>query len=116
MTKLNGTLPKGEANGMQALARDLIDSPHDVHVIVALVDCKRITTDNDSGEVEPTARIRRIEVISEDDKPFVSKMMRRALERRTGRTVLPFDLEEDMRTAFGGRVDTGTGEILGDES
>jgi hypothetical protein len=112
MTKLNAALPKGEANGLQQLARDLIDNPREVHVIVALVDCKKITTDNDTGEIEPTARIRRVEVIAEDDKPFVAKMMRRALERRTGKTVLPFDLEEDMRTAFGGRVDPVTGEVL----
>ena len=113
MTKLTSALPKGDGNGLDALARDLIDSPHDVHVIVALVDCKKITTDNDSGEIEPTARIRRVEVISEDDKDCAAKMLRRALERRTGKTVLPFDLEEDMRAAFG-NVDPSTGEILGD--
>lgn len=113
MTKLTSALPKGDGNGLDALARDLIDSPHDVHVIVALVDCKKITTDNDSGEIEPTARIRRVEVISEDDKDLAAKMLRRALERRTGKTVLPFDLEEDMRAAFG-NVDPSTGEILGD--
>lgn len=113
MTKLASALPKGDGNGLDALARDLIDSPHDVHVIVALVDCKKITTDNDSGEIEPTARIRRVEVISEDDKDLAAKMLRRALERRTGKTVLPFDLEEDMRAAFG-NVDPSTGEILGD--
>lgn len=113
MTKLASALPKGDGNGLDALARDLIDSPHNVHVIVALVDCKKITTDNDSGEIEPTARIRRVEVISEDDKDLAAKMLRRALERRTGKTVLPFDLEEDMRAAFG-NVDPSTGEILGD--
>lgn len=113
MTKLASALPRGDGNGLDALARDLIDSPHDVHVIVALVDCKKITTDNDSGEIEPTARIRRVEVISEDDKDLAAKMLRRALERRTGKTVLPFDLEEDMRAAFG-NVDPSTGEILGD--
>lgn len=113
MTKLASALPKGDGNGLDSLARDLIDSPRDIHVIVALVDCKKITTDNDSGEIEPTARIRRVEVISEDDKDLAAKMLRRALERRTGKTVLPFDLEEDMRAAFG-NIDPSTGEILGD--
>jgi hypothetical protein len=42
-------------------------------------------------------------------------MLRRALELRTGKTVLPFDLEEDMRAAFG-NVDPHTGEILGDDA
>lgn len=113
MTKLASSLPGGDANGLTAIARELIDSPHEVHVVVAIVDCKRTTTDNDSGEVIPTARIRRIEVIDKDDRDLAAKMMRRALEGRTGKTVLPFDLEEDLRAAFG-RVDPDTGEIFGD--
>ena len=113
MTNLAGGLPKGDANGLTALARELIDSPQSVHVVVALIDCKKITTDNDTGDVTPTARIRRIEAISEGDRELAAKMLRRALERRTGKTVLPFDLEEDMRAAFG-NVDPQTGEILGD--
>lgn len=113
MTKLASSLPGGDGNGLVAIARQLIDNPHEVHVIVGLVDCKRITTDNDSGEIVPTARIRRIEVIGDQDKDLAAKMMRRALEERTGKTVLPFDLEEDLRAAFG-RVDPDTGEILGD--
>lgn len=111
MTKLASSLPGGDANGLVSLARNLIDSPHDVHVVVALVDCKKITTDNDTGEVVPTARIRRIEAISDDDKGLAGKMLRRALETRTGKTVLPFDLEEDIRAAFG-EIDPDTGEIL----
>lgn len=114
MTKIASSLPNGDGNGLNALARALIDSPHDIHVVVALIDCKKTTTDNDTGEVEPTARIRRIEAIGEQDKDLAAKMLRRALERRTGKTVLPFDLEEDLRAAFG-RIDPETGEILGDD-
>lgn len=113
MTKLASTLPKGEGNGLSAIARELIDRPEDVHIVVALLDCKKIATDIDSGDVEPTARIRRIEVIDKNDRDLAAKMMRRALEQRTGKTVLPFDLEEDMRAAFG-NVDPHTGEILGE--
>ena len=111
MAKLNAGLPKGEANGMSALDRELIDSPTTVHVVIALIDCKKITTDVDSGDVEPVVRIRRIEVIHED-KDRAAMMLRRSLEVRTGKTVLPFDLEEDMRAAFEG-IDPSTGEILG---
>lgn len=113
MTKIASSLPGGDANGLTAIARQLIDNPHDVHVVVCLVDCKKTTTDNDTGEIIPTARIRRVEPISGDDLALAQKMMRRALETRTGKTVLPFDLEEDMRSAFG-NVDPNTGEILGD--
>jgi ribosome maturation protein Sdo1 len=111
MTKLASALPKGESNGLEALARELIDSPSSVHVVVALVDCKRVTTDMDSGDIEATARIRRIEWIKAD-KDQVALILRRAMEERTGKTVLPFDLEEDMRAAFQG-IDPHTGEILG---
>jgi hypothetical protein len=100
MTKLNTALPKGEGNGLGAIARKLIDDPHDVHVVIALVDCKSTTTDNDTGEIVPTARIRRIEPITDDDREVAAKMLRRAMERRTGKTVLPFDLEEDLRAVL----------------
>lgn len=113
MTKLASGLPKGDGNGLDALARELVDAPHNVQVVVALIDCKKITTDNDDGTIEPTARIRRIEAITESDKELAAKMLRRALEKRTGKTVLPFDLEEDMRAAFG-NFDPKTGEILDD--
>lgn len=110
MTKLANGLPGGEANGLSAIARDLIDNPKQVHVVIALVDCKSISTDTDSGDITPTARIRRIEPI-QVDKDLVAKIMRRAMETRTGKTVLPFDLEEDLRAAFGDLIDPNTGEI-----
>lgn len=113
MTKLNGALPKGESNGLDGIARMLIDEPHRVHVVIALIDCKKTTTDNDSGDVEATARIRRIEAVTGDDLSLAATILRRALETRTGQTVLPFDLEEDMRALFR-NVDPDTGEILGD--
>jgi hypothetical protein len=112
MAKLASGLPAGDGNGLTAIERSLIDEPHSIHVVVALVDCKKTSTDNDTGEIIATARIRRIEAITEDDKDLAAKMLRRALERRTGKTVLPFDLEEDLRSAFG-RIDPDTGELLG---
>lgn len=113
MTKLASSLPGGDANGLTAIARDLIENPHQVHVVLALVDCKRSAVDHDSGEIIPTARIRRVEVIGDQDADLAQKMMRRALEHRTGKTVLPFDLEEDLKAAFG-NIDPNTGEILGE--
>jgi hypothetical protein len=114
MTKLNSALPKGSANGLDALADQLLDSPHTIHVVVALVDCKDSKTDYDTGDVVPTARIRRVEPITGADKDLAGKLLRRALALRLGETVLPFDLEEDLRAAFGD-FDGGTGEIRGNE-
>ncbi len=112
MTRLASGLPKGEADGLASLARRLIDTPEDIHVVVMLVDCKKISTDIDTGDIEPTARIRRIEAVLPEDHPQAQKMLRRSLEKRTGKTVLPYDLEEDLRAAFGG-IDPTTGEIFG---
>lgn len=111
MTKLSSALPGGDGNGLAAIARQLVDNPHELHVVIAIVDNKTTKTDHDRDEREPTARIRRIEVIGGDDKQVAQQMMRRALEERTGQTVLPLDLEDELRAAFGD-IDPYTGEIL----
>ncbi|MBI1758000.1 MAG: hypothetical protein HYR62_02010 [Actinobacteria bacterium] len=110
--KLASGLPSGDANGLLAIVEHLIGAPHDLHVVVALVDCKRTTTDNDTGEVVPTARVRRIEVISDptDGQRLIS-LLRRAYETRTGKAVLPLALEDELRAVFGQGVDPDTGEI-----
>jgi hypothetical protein len=113
MTKLSTALPKGDGNGLDAIARQLVDDPHELHVVIAIVDCKQSKIDHDTDEREPTARLRRIEVIQGDDKRVAQQMMRRALEERTGQTVLPIDLEDELREAFGD-IDPHTGEILSD--
>lgn len=112
MTRLASGLPKGEGNGLGAIDRALIDQPSRIHVVVMLIDCKKISTDVDSGDIEPTARIRRIEAVLRDDYPVAERMLRRALDKRLGKEVLPYDLEEDLRVAFDG-IDPDTGEILG---
>lgn len=111
MTKLSPALPKGDGNGLDSIARQLVDNPHELHVVIAIVDCKMSKTDHDTDEREPTARLRRIEVIEGNDKTVAQQMMRRALETRTGQTVLPLDLEDELRAAFGD-IDPDTGEIL----
>lgn len=113
MTKLSPALPEGDGNGLTAIARALIDRPHEVHVVVALVDCKTTAVHHDNEEHVPTARIRRIEVVRGDDRKVAQQMMRRALEDRTGQTVLPIDMENELREAFG-NIDPHTGEILDD--
>lgn len=115
MTRLASGLPKGDANGLTALARPLIDTPEMVHVAIVLLDCKKIATEIDTGDVEATARILRLEAVLPQDHKVAEKLMRRSLEKRTGKVMLPFELEEQLRNAFGS-VDPGTGEVLGDQS
>ena len=113
--KITGTLPKGDANGAAAIASDLIAEPHRFKVLLMIVDCKKVTTDHDSGEQVPTARIRRIEPVLPQDLTTAEQIMRRSLEHRTGRVVLPLALEDEMRAAFkdinprtGEKGDTGS--------
>jgi hypothetical protein len=105
----SGALPKGDANGLSPIIGPLIDKPHSYHVVLAILDCAKITTNNDTGEVIPTARIRRIEAVLPGDLESARRLMDRALEKRTGRTMLPMDLEDDLRAAFEG-IDPRTGE------
>lgn len=115
--KLLGTLPKGNANGLALISEQMVDEPNRVFAVVALIDCKKTTTDYDTGDVQPSARIRHIEVVQgEEHVGLLRKIMRRALATRTGREVLPLNLEDEVAEAFRGiRVDPNTGEVFDDE-
>jgi hypothetical protein len=113
--KISGTLPKGDANGAASIAADLIADPHRFKVLLMIVDCKKVTTDNDTGEAVPTARIRRVEAVLPADLPQAEQLMRRALEKRNGRTMLPIGLEDEMRAAFRD-INPRTGEKGGDSA
>jgi hypothetical protein len=98
---LAGNLPDGPANGLSAIAADLIDHPHTVRVVVALVDTAKITEKVDDGTKVPTVRVRRIEAITDaEDAALLRRLLLREFERRTGQAVLPLDLETDVRSVF----------------
>jgi hypothetical protein len=107
---LSSSLPTGDGNGLAAIAHELTENPHKVHVVIALVDCVKTTHKTDSGDVIPTARIRRIEAVTDpEDGRRMRVLLRREFERRTGKTVLPFELEEEMRRSFGDEPGGGDG-------
>ena len=97
MTSLSGNLPKGDGNGLTAIVDELIKDPRQMHIVIAIVDCAKVTQNTDTGETIPTARIRRIEVCKGEDASLAENLMRRALDQRTGREALPYDLEEELR-------------------
>lgn len=110
--KLASSLPVGDGNGLAAILDELVGDPAGKHVTVAIVDTKRLQVDTDTGEVVPTVRLRRVEAVDPADAKPMMRLLSRAYEKRTGKTVLPFELEEDVREAFGTtRVDPTTGEI-----
>jgi hypothetical protein len=96
-----GSLPKGEGNGLAPIVAELLNDPHTVHVIVALVDCKSTKIDHESGDRIPTVRIKRVEAIVGDDLDIARRLLDRAVEPRLGDVTLPFELEQDLRSAFG---------------
>jgi hypothetical protein len=114
VTKLGGALPKGEGNGLGPIVQQLVSTPHQVHVVVALIDCKSTKVDHDTGDLEPTARVRRIEAILPGDLTVARQLLDRAYEKRCGQSVLPYELEADLRAAFG-KVNLTTGELVEDD-
>lgn len=98
---LAATLPAGDANGLAAIAGELVTHPARAHVIVAIVDTKTVKTNVDDGTRVATVRVRRIEVIGDpDDREHLRRLLMREYERRTGQPMLPFDLEVEVRRAF----------------
>jgi DNA segregation ATPase FtsK/SpoIIIE-like protein len=115
MTKLASKLPKdNDHNGLNALSRKLINDPGAEHTIIAVIDCSKITTDTDTGDVEPTVRILRVETANDSDTTEARTMLRRALEKRTGSRVLP---GIDLATATGviTVADLETDEVVSDD-
>jgi len=114
MPRLSARLPKDPTqNGLEAIARDLLDDPLKRRIVIAVVDCSKITTDTETGEREATVRVRRIEQVNPADMAEAERLVRRALEYRSGETVLPIDIEKDLTAWFGEDfdVDLDTGEV-----
>lgn len=103
MTKLSSSLPKDrDDDGLGSINADLIADPHAARVVVALVDCKAITTDTDTGLQIATARILQIEPIGDAGAEETAReLLQAAQERRTNRQRLPIP-----------EIDGGSGEIL----
>jgi hypothetical protein len=97
---LGGNLPRGDANGLSAMAADLIREPERKRVIIALVDNPTTKINNVTGDRTATVRVCRIEAVRPADLGAAEQLMRRALEQRMGQTVLPLDLEDELSEAF----------------
>lgn len=100
---LSGSLPADDRNGISAISAAMVDDPEGVHIIIALVDCTKITTKIESGDVVPTARIRAVEAFAGHtaDAKEVRRLWRRAFERRTGKVELPLEVERELESLTG---------------
>ncbi|MCL2729301.1 MAG: hypothetical protein FWE15_04665 [Actinomycetia bacterium] len=99
---IGGSLPVGDNDGLTAIASELIAEPDRLRVMLAVVDVAKVTTKTDDGGRTATVRIRRIEQVLPVDLPAAERLMRRSLERRTGRETLPLELEDELEMAFAG--------------
>lgn len=99
---ISSKLPGGDGNGLIAILSELVRDRQQMFVAICLIDGKKVTIDKDTGEKIPTARIRRLEVVLDDeDMKVCRRLMERALARRTGKETLPYDLATEIDEAFG---------------
>lgn len=111
--KRNALLPKGDENGLAAIAANLVAEavgaePARLRAVIAIVDAKRVTIDAGLHEEVVTVRFRRVEVLLADDLGQAEKLIRRALEHRSGETTLPLEMEDEIRQAFEDMRDPGS--------
>lgn len=108
--KLAGLLPgNNEVNGLADIATSVTENTETMITAVVVLSVAKVTTDVDTGEVTPTLRIKRIEPVSDgEDKTRLGTIASRAYERRTGKTVLPLELEDELREAFSSGDDADT--------
>lgn len=98
--KLAGRLPKGDANGLATIDNILAAEPEMRHVAMVVLSTHKITTDIDSGDTEATMRIDRIERVLPGDAEVAEQLLRRALQKRSGQTTLPIEVEDDISAVF----------------
>jgi hypothetical protein len=99
--KSQALLPRGEANGLAAIADELGKDPRKLRAALVILDCKRGTEDYDVPDAKViTVRIRRVELLLPQDLDAAEVMIRRALEFRSGQTTLELDLEDEIRQTF----------------
>lgn len=115
MTKLSSSLPNSDANGLDSLNTEMVRQPSDQHIVIAVLDCKTITTDTDTGFEIATARILRVEPLSGPEAEQAEQLLQDAMERRTG--VKKIDgIQNLLRNGVGLHVagmtfDPDTGEV-----
>lgn len=86
-----------EYNGMEGIRDDLIAKPLERHVIVAVIETIRLSTDvRDGGTITPTVRLCNVEPVFGDDAVTARKLLDAAYHERTGQTAPPATLFDDV--------------------
>jgi hypothetical protein len=95
--------PDGDANGLAPYVSDLLNGARSGKLwpVIGVIDCAGESIDYRKGGRKPKAGFRRIEIVLPEDRKAAARIMARALEHRTGKAVLPLDLEDQIEAAFG---------------
>jgi len=84
-------LPKDfDRNGLGAIEQQLTNDPEATFVVVAVINQRRVTTDADSGETTPAARVVHVEAITGADVDSARALLVAAHKARTGRDQLDY--------------------------
>lgn len=97
VVKLSTKLPGDfETNGLDAHVEDLVENPETLRLAVVWFDTQKVVVDTDSGNHIPTVRVRRFEPLGEADdvSAAIRDAVQAAVQKRTGRTPIPFDVAE----------------------
>jgi len=113
---MGGKLPDtDELNGLGAIGDQVVTDPEGMRVVAVVVLAAAYVKHNvATGENVPQMSVARIEpILIDQDRAALGRIVNRAHEKRTGRTVLPLDLEAELTAVFG-KFNPDTGEIEGD--
>jgi len=90
---LGGGLPPEETNGLatEAIQKAFLDHPKHAVLVVAVVSSQQTRTNHDKGITYPVLSIRHWEVVPEEHRAAVAKVLGDALAARTGLVALPFE-------------------------
>lgn len=95
--KLSSKMPGDfETNGVDAMAGDLVEDPKTLRAALVWFDVAKIGVNVDTGDHIPLIRVRRIEPLgaADDVSKAIRKEVEAAMEKRTGRTPIPWDVVE----------------------
>lgn len=79
-------------DGLSAITEELAKNPLQARIIIATVDCTRVTHNVQDGTDTPTVKLTAVEVCTGADAVKVTQMLERLYAARTGRDDLPASL------------------------
>jgi len=102
MPTLKGTalMPKGDRDGFTPIADDLAKDPLRLRAAIVVFNCKRGTTEYAADATALTVELLRAELLLPQDLNDAERLLRRALEFRSGQTTLDLELEDEIKRAF----------------